>query len=160
MAGECASGLQRVQLDTGIPVVFGVLTTDTVDQALVRSADDESNKGREAAVTALQHGRPCWRRWSSRLGRVPGRVLGREALMLRLVLPKGSLERATLELFAAADLSVIRSSEVDYRATIDDPRVDEVRILRPQEIPLYVADGLFDVGHHRPRLGGGAGERR
>ena len=66
--------------------------------------------------------------------------------MLRLVLPKGSLEKATLELFAAADLSVTRSSEVDYRATIDDPRVDEVRILRPQEIPVYVADGLFDVG--------------
>ncbi len=53
VAGECAAGLQRVQLDTGIPVVFGVLTTDTVDQALVRSADDESNKGREAADTAL-----------------------------------------------------------------------------------------------------------
>jgi ATP phosphoribosyltransferase len=66
--------------------------------------------------------------------------------MLRLVLPKGSLERATLELFAAADLSVIRSSEVDYRATIADPRITEVRILRPQEIPLYVADGLFDIG--------------
>lgn len=66
--------------------------------------------------------------------------------MLRLVLPKGSLERATLELFAAADLSVIRSSDVDYRATIDDPRIIEVRILRPQEIPLYVADGLFDIG--------------
>jgi ATP phosphoribosyltransferase len=67
-------------------------------------------------------------------------------MMLRLVLPKGSLERATLDLFAAADLSVIRSSQVDYRATIDDPRVAEVRILRPQEIPIFVADGLFDVG--------------
>ncbi len=66
--------------------------------------------------------------------------------MLRLVLPKGSLEKATLELFASADLAVTRSSSVDYRATIDDPRVDEVRILRPQEIPLYVADGLFDIG--------------
>src|ERR1700722_16480090 len=54
VAGECASGLQRVQLDTGIPVVFGVLTTDTVDQALVRSEDDGSNKGREAAETALR----------------------------------------------------------------------------------------------------------
>jgi len=61
--------------------------------------------------------------------------------MLRLVLPKGSLERATLELFAAADLAVSRSSDVDYRASIADPRVDEVRILRPQEIPVYVADG-------------------
>jgi ATP phosphoribosyltransferase len=66
--------------------------------------------------------------------------------MLRLVLPKGSLEKATLELFAHADLTVVRGSDVDYRGTIDDPRVDEVRILRPQEIPLYVADGLFDLG--------------
>jgi ATP phosphoribosyltransferase len=66
--------------------------------------------------------------------------------VLRLVLPKGSLERATLELFEAADLAVLRSSEVDYRATIDDPRVSEVRILRPQEIPVYVAEGLFDLG--------------
>ncbi|HEY5664111.1 MAG TPA: ATP phosphoribosyltransferase [Ilumatobacter sp.] len=66
--------------------------------------------------------------------------------MLRLVLPKGSLERATLELFEAADLSVERSSAVDYRATIDDPRIDEVRILRPQEIAGYVAEGLFDLG--------------
>ena len=66
--------------------------------------------------------------------------------MLRLVLPKGSLERATLDLFEAADLAVVRSSEVDYRASIDDPRVSEVRILRPQEIPLYVAEGLFDLG--------------
>ncbi|MGA8723977.1 MAG: ATP phosphoribosyltransferase [Acidimicrobiales bacterium] len=66
--------------------------------------------------------------------------------MLRLVLPKGSLERATLDLFAAADLAVVRSSDVDYRASIDDPRIDDVRILRPQEIPLYVADGLFDIG--------------
>ena len=41
---------------------------------------------------------------------------------------------------------MIRSSSVDYRATIDDPRVAEVRILRPQEIPVYVAEGLFDLG--------------
>jgi ATP phosphoribosyltransferase len=66
--------------------------------------------------------------------------------MLRLVLPKGSLEDATLDLFAAADLAVVRNSKVDYRATIDDPRVDEVRILRPQEIPGYVAEGNFDLG--------------
>jgi ATP phosphoribosyltransferase len=66
--------------------------------------------------------------------------------MLRLVLPKGSLERATLELFEAADLPVRRSSDVDYKAVIDDPRVLDVRILRPQEIPLYVAEGLYDLG--------------
>ncbi|MEO6123356.1 MAG: ATP phosphoribosyltransferase [Ilumatobacteraceae bacterium] len=66
--------------------------------------------------------------------------------MLRLVLPKGSLEKATLELFEAADLPVRRNSAVDYKATIDDPRISSVRILRPQEIPSYVAEGLFDLG--------------
>ena len=66
--------------------------------------------------------------------------------MLKFVLPKGSLEKATFELFDAADLSINRSSAVDYKATIDDPRIDEVRILRPQEIASYVQEGLFDVG--------------
>jgi ATP phosphoribosyltransferase len=66
--------------------------------------------------------------------------------MLRLVLPKGSLEKATMDLFEAADLRVHRDSEVAYRAEIDDPRVAEVRILRPQEIPRYLVDGLFDLG--------------
>ena len=66
--------------------------------------------------------------------------------MLRLVLPKGSLERATLELFDAADLGVSRSSTVQYQGAIADPRIADVRILRPQEIPLYVAEGMFDIG--------------
>ena len=66
--------------------------------------------------------------------------------MLRLVLPKGSLEKATLELFEAADLPVTRSSSVDYQGTIDDPRIESVRILRPQEIATYVQEGLFDFG--------------
>jgi ATP phosphoribosyltransferase len=65
---------------------------------------------------------------------------------LKLVLPKGSLEKMTLELFEAADLKVRRDSNVAYKAHIDDPRIDSVRILRPQEIPTYVADGLFDLG--------------
>jgi ATP phosphoribosyltransferase len=66
--------------------------------------------------------------------------------MLKLVLPKGSLESATLELFEAADLRVRRDSSVSYRASIDDSRIADVRILRPQEIPSYVAEGLFDIG--------------
>ncbi len=66
--------------------------------------------------------------------------------MLRLVLPKGSLEKATLELFESADLGVSRSSSVAYKASIDDPRIAEVRILRPQEIPTYVQEGMFDLG--------------
>jgi 6,7-dimethyl-8-ribityllumazine synthase len=54
VAGQCAAGIQQVQLATGVPVVFGVLTTDTLDQALVRSLPDESNKGREAALTGIE----------------------------------------------------------------------------------------------------------
>ncbi|MGE5226694.1 MAG: ATP phosphoribosyltransferase [Planctomycetaceae bacterium] len=66
--------------------------------------------------------------------------------MLRLVIPKGSLEQQTLRLFEEADLRVRRGSERDYHGTIDDDRVERVSILRPQEIPLYVQDGLFDLG--------------
>lgn len=66
--------------------------------------------------------------------------------MLSLVLPKGSLERATLDLFEAADLAVTRGSERDYHASINDPRIETVRFLRPQEIPTYVEQGLFDLG--------------
>ncbi|HEY1826523.1 MAG TPA: 6,7-dimethyl-8-ribityllumazine synthase [Acidimicrobiales bacterium] len=54
VAGECASGIQQVQLATGIPVIFGVLTTDTLKQALERSEPDESNKGAEAARTGVE----------------------------------------------------------------------------------------------------------
>ena len=66
--------------------------------------------------------------------------------MLSLVLPKGSLEKATLDLFDAADLAVRRGSDRDYHASIDHPGIDRVRFLRPQEIPEYVEEGLFDLG--------------
>jgi ATP phosphoribosyltransferase len=66
--------------------------------------------------------------------------------VLKLVLPKGSLEQATLSLFEAADLPVKRGSGRDYHGTIDDPRVERVSLLRPQEIPVYVQEGFFDLG--------------
>jgi len=66
--------------------------------------------------------------------------------MLKLVIPKGSLETQTLRLFEEADLRVIRSSERDYHGRIDDDRIERVSLLRPQEIPVYVQDGLFDLG--------------
>jgi ATP phosphoribosyltransferase len=66
--------------------------------------------------------------------------------MLKLVIPKGSLEEQTLRLFEAADLQVRRGSSRDYHGTIDDDRIDRVSVLRPQEIPIYVQDGLFDLG--------------
>ena len=66
--------------------------------------------------------------------------------MLAVVLPKGSLEKQVLDLFDSADLSVVRGSDRDYHARIDDPRIDKVRFLRPQEIPTYVEQGIFDLG--------------
>ena len=54
VAGESAAGLSRVALDTGIPVVFGVLTTDNLAQALDRCGGSEGHKGAEAAATALE----------------------------------------------------------------------------------------------------------
>ncbi len=54
VAGPCAEGIQRAALDTGIPIVFGVLTTENLDQALARSDLNGENKGDEAACTALE----------------------------------------------------------------------------------------------------------
>jgi 6,7-dimethyl-8-ribityllumazine synthase len=54
VAGQCAAGLQRVQLDTGVPVAFGVLTTDDLDQAFARAGGALGNKGEEAVATAIE----------------------------------------------------------------------------------------------------------
>ncbi|MET0275646.1 MAG: 6,7-dimethyl-8-ribityllumazine synthase [Acidimicrobiia bacterium] len=54
VAGECAAGLQRVALDTNTPVVFGVLTTENLDQAIERTGGSEGHKGAEAARTAVE----------------------------------------------------------------------------------------------------------
>jgi 6,7-dimethyl-8-ribityllumazine synthase len=54
VAGQCAAGVQRVQLDTGIPIVFGVLTTDTIEQAIERAGTKSGNKGSEAAMAAIE----------------------------------------------------------------------------------------------------------
>ncbi|RJP29413.1 MAG: ATP phosphoribosyltransferase [Actinobacteria bacterium] len=66
--------------------------------------------------------------------------------MLKLVIPKGSLESTTLDILDDADLSVRRGGDREYHARIEDPRIEQVRILRPQEIPKYVEDGFFDLG--------------
>lgn len=65
--------------------------------------------------------------------------------MLKIALPKGSLEEKTLELFKDADLEVIRQSR-NYFGKVNDPRISHVRFLRPQEIPTFVAEGYFDLG--------------
>ena len=54
VAGQCAAGIQRAQLDTGVPIIFGVLATETVDQAIERAGTKAGNKGFEAAQTAIE----------------------------------------------------------------------------------------------------------
>jgi 6,7-dimethyl-8-ribityllumazine synthase len=57
VAGECARGLQQVALDTGLPVAFGVLTTDNHEQAEARAGGQHGNKGYDAAMTAIEMAR-------------------------------------------------------------------------------------------------------
>lgn len=54
VAGEVSKGIAKVTLDTGVPVIFGVLTTDTIEQAIERAGTKAGNKGWEAAVTAIE----------------------------------------------------------------------------------------------------------
>lgn len=54
VSSEVSKGIASVSLDTGVPVVFGVLTTDTIEQAIERSGTKAGNKGYEAAVTAIE----------------------------------------------------------------------------------------------------------
>ena len=56
VAGECARGIQNAQLETGVPIMFGVLTVDTNEQAIERSGPGIDNKGDEAAVGAVEMG--------------------------------------------------------------------------------------------------------
>jgi ATP phosphoribosyltransferase len=146
VAGESAAGIQQVQLTTGVPVAFGILATEDEAQALARSEGP-------AATTSARMPPRSRSRWPDLAQRHPQpiRVSGPRghATLDRRAAPRaaqGIAGEATLELFEAADLRVERSSTSSYKASIDDPRIDEVRILRPQEIPTYVAEGLFDLG--------------
>lgn len=54
VASEVSKGIANVSLDTGVPVIFGVLTTDTIEQAIERAGTKAGNKGYEASVTAIE----------------------------------------------------------------------------------------------------------
>ncbi|MCF7980949.1 MAG: 6,7-dimethyl-8-ribityllumazine synthase [Pseudomonadales bacterium] len=54
VAGECTKGLGQISLATGLPVAFGILTVDSIEQAIERSGTKAGNKGEEAALTALE----------------------------------------------------------------------------------------------------------
>ncbi|MFW5871603.1 MAG: ATP phosphoribosyltransferase [bacterium] len=66
--------------------------------------------------------------------------------MIRIAIPKGSLEKGTFDLFEQADLPIKRRDERDYNLKIDDPRVSEALMLRPQEIAKYIQEDEFDLG--------------
>lgn len=65
--------------------------------------------------------------------------------MINIAIPKGSLEEQTLLLFKQADLEIKKTSR-DYNPKINDPRIEKIKILRPQEIPKYIEEGYFDLG--------------
>jgi 6,7-dimethyl-8-ribityllumazine synthase len=54
VAGEAARGIQGVALETGVPCIFGVLTTDTLEQAMDRAGGDHGNKGWDSAMAAME----------------------------------------------------------------------------------------------------------
>lgn len=66
--------------------------------------------------------------------------------MLKLVIPKGSLEQQTFDVLKDSGLEVRRTGDREYNAAIDDERISSVAILRPQEIGKYVEEGIFDLG--------------
>ncbi|MCD4762124.1 ATP phosphoribosyltransferase [bacterium] len=66
--------------------------------------------------------------------------------MLRIAIPKGSLQEGAFRLFEMAEISIRRKSNRGYLLAIDDPRISEALLLRPQEIARYVMDGEFDLG--------------
>jgi ATP phosphoribosyltransferase len=65
---------------------------------------------------------------------------------IKFVIPKGSLEEQTIKFLKLADLEVVRKGPRDYNPKIKDSRISTVKVLRPQEIPKYVAAGYFDLG--------------
>lgn len=54
VAGECAKGIAQVAMETGVPTIFGVITADTIEQAVERAGSKAGNKGADAAVTAIE----------------------------------------------------------------------------------------------------------
>ena len=73
VAGECARGLQRAELDTGVPIAFGVLTVETLEQALERAGSGADNKGAEA-MDARSRWRSSWRGCEARAPAAPRRA--------------------------------------------------------------------------------------
>ena len=163
VAGECAAGIQQVQLATGVPVVFGVLTTEDLDQALARSEGaGRPQRRRGGAPRSPSRWRrlaqsPSRRARGFRAGR--GRPPTLDAV-LKLVLPKGSLEKATLELFEAADLA--RQPVARGRLQGDHRRPPHRRGAHPAAPgdPPLRGRGALRPRHRRAGLDRGDGERR
>ena len=155
VAGQCAAGIQRAQLDTGVPVVFGVLTTDTIEQAIERAGHQGRQQGLRGGHDRDRDGRPA-------APAPEGRQLtgSTRRPMLKLVLPKGSLERATLELFDEADLGVQRTSDVDVPRHDRRSRASTRCASCARRRSRATSPRACSTRHHRPRLDRGDRQRR
>jgi 6,7-dimethyl-8-ribityllumazine synthase len=54
IASEAAKGVAKVSLDSGVPVIFGIITADSIEQAVERAGSKDGNKGRDAALSAIE----------------------------------------------------------------------------------------------------------
>ena len=140
----------RSSSTTGVPVAFGVLTTEDQDQALARSEGAGGHNVGEDAARRRRRDGPPGRSATAR----PDADRFRPSEPTAYPRPRAA-PRPAQGLAGEGHPRAVRGgrprassarSTVDYKATIDDPRIDDVRILRPQEIPTYVAEGLFDLG--------------
>ena len=139
-------------LDTGVPIVFGVLTTETIEQAVERAGTKAGNKGIEAAVTAIEMV-DLLRQLPEAL---PCRLTGRRRRCCASSCPRARSSRPRWSCSSRPTSPSTGARTSTTAATIDDPRVSEVKILRPQEIPA-----LRRRGPLRPRASpGGTGSRR
>ena len=157
VAGECASGLQRVALDTGVPVVFGVLTTDTVDQALAPVQWGRRHKGYEAAVTALEMA-DLLRRLAG-VGSVDRRAESTPSIRCCVSsCPRGRSRkrRWTCSPRPTSPWCGPRTSTTGPPSTT--PASTRSASCGPRRSPGYVAEGLFDLGITGSRLD--RGDRR
>ena len=139
VADQCAAGIARARSTPACPWCSACSRPTRSSRPSSGPAPRPGNKGYEAAETAIEMAdllRQLPERPTADLGR---RAEASSSPRARSSGPPSSCSRPPT-------WPCSRSSDVDYKATIDDPRVDDVRILRPQEIPTYVAEGLFDLG--------------
>ena len=106
VAGQCAAGLARASHDTGVPVAFGVLTTDTIEQAIERAGTKAGNKGADAALVALELANLLQIAWTSEVRPRTDRAARARSLARKLAMQ--ALYQWQLTGQTAAELKAVR----------------------------------------------------